>query len=60
MSMNFTFSRGYGEYQVVRPVGGCCYSNTSSADVLLRQQSAIVRSIGRHTCDTGGLWCFLR
>jgi len=48
MSMNFNFSRGYGECQVVRPIVWCCYSNTNSAEVLLLQQSAIARSMGPH------------
>jgi hypothetical protein len=48
MSMNFKFSGGYWEYQVVQAIGMCCCSNTSSADVLLQQQ-ATVRSMERHT-----------
>jgi hypothetical protein len=36
--MNFKFSRGYSEYQAPQSIGMCCYSNTSSADVLLQQQ----------------------
>jgi hypothetical protein len=36
--MNFTFSRGYGEYQAVQSIGMCCCSNTNSAEVLLEQQ----------------------
>jgi hypothetical protein len=43
MSMNFKFSRGYGECWVLESIGVCCYSNTNSADLLLRQQSAIAR-----------------
>jgi hypothetical protein len=49
MSMNFKFSGGYGEYQAVPLIDRCCYSNTHSADMLLRQQWV-----------TGGLECFLR
>jgi hypothetical protein len=44
MSMNFTFSRGYGEYQAVQSIGVCCCSNTHSAEVLLEQQWATARS----------------
>ena len=49
MSMNFKFSRGYGECQAVQSVGGCCYSNTKSAEVVLEKQWAIARSA---TCLT--------
>jgi hypothetical protein len=49
MSMNFKFSRGYGQCQAVQSVGGCCYSNTKSAEVVLEQQWAIARSA---TCLT--------
>jgi hypothetical protein len=55
MSMNFKFSRGYGECQVVQQSAGCCYSNTDSADVLLQQQHGAVRSMGDMADDTGGL-----
>jgi hypothetical protein len=48
MSMNFRFSRGYGQCQAVQAIGMCCYSNTSSAEVLLKQQRATVRSIDRY------------
>jgi hypothetical protein len=43
MSMNFKFSRGYGESQAVQPMGVCCCSNTTSAEVLLEQQRAATR-----------------
>ena len=46
MSMNFKFSGGYGECQAVPAIGVCCCSNTNSAEVLLQQQQATVRSIG--------------
>ncbi len=46
MSMNFKFSRGYGECRAVQPIGVCCYSNTNSAEVLLKQQWAAARSLG--------------
>jgi hypothetical protein len=46
MSMNFTFSRDYGEYQVVRAIEVCCYSNTNSAEVMLEQQRVTARSMG--------------
>ena len=49
MSMNFKFSRGYGECQAVQSVGGCCYSNTKSAEVVLEQQWATAPSA---TCLT--------
>ena len=55
MSMNFKFSRGYGENQPVQLIGVCCYSNTNSVDVLLEQQRAIARLMGRMPDDTGGL-----
>jgi hypothetical protein len=56
MSMNFKFSRGYSESQAVQSIGVCCYSNTSSAEVLLEQQWANARSMGPHMPDdTGGL-----
>jgi len=48
MSMNFKFSRDYGEYQGVPPIGVCCYSNTNSAEMLLEQQWARARSVGPH------------
>jgi len=48
MSMNFKFSRGYGEYQAVQSIGVCCYSNTNSAEVLLEQQGQAARSVGPH------------
>ena len=49
MSMNFKFSRGYGECQAVQSVGGCCYSNTKSAEVVLEQQErATAPRYGRH------------
>lgn len=48
MSMNFKFSGGYAEYQAVQSIGACCYSNTNSAEVLLGQQWATVRSKGPH------------
>jgi hypothetical protein len=38
MSMNFKFSRGYSECRAVQPIGVCCYSNTNSTEVLLKQQ----------------------
>jgi hypothetical protein len=38
MSMNFKFSRGYGEFRAVQPFGACCYSNTNSTEMLLEQQ----------------------
>jgi ribosome modulation factor len=38
MSMNFKFSRGYGECQAVQSIEMCCYSNINSAEVLLEQQ----------------------
>jgi hypothetical protein len=41
MSMNFKFSRPYGECEAVQSVGECCYSNTESAEVVLEQQWAI-------------------
>jgi hypothetical protein len=56
MSMNFKFSRAYGECQAVHSIEACCYGNTNSAEVLLEQQWATAPS----TDDTGGLWCFLR
>jgi hypothetical protein len=31
MSMNFKFSRAYGECQAVQSIRVCCYSNTNSA-----------------------------
>jgi hypothetical protein len=40
MSMNFKFSRGYGDCQVMDSIGVCCYSNTYSAEVVLEQQPA--------------------
>jgi hypothetical protein len=46
MSMNFRFSRDYGECQVVQSIGVCCYSNTNSAEVMLEQQRATARSMG--------------
>jgi hypothetical protein len=55
MSMNFKFSRGYGEYQLVRVVVMCCCSNTSSTDVLLEQQSATVWTMREMPDDAGGL-----
>jgi hypothetical protein len=55
MYMNFKFSRGYGEYQVVWSIVECCYSNTSSAEVQLEQQWATARSRGHKLDDTGGL-----
>ena len=54
MSMNLKFSRGYGECQAVQSVGGCCYSNTESAEVVLEQQWAI-RAKCHTPDDTGGL-----
>ena len=55
MSMNFKFSRGYGEYQAVQAMGVCCYSNTNSAKVLLEQQRQS-REVWGHISDgTGGL-----
>jgi hypothetical protein len=45
MSMNFKFSRGYGEYRATQSIGVCCYSSTDSTEVLLEQQRAAVRSI---------------
>ena len=55
MSMNFKFSRGYGECRMVSPAGLCCYGNTRSAEVLLEQQRATVRSMGEMAHDRGGL-----
>jgi hypothetical protein len=55
MSMNFKFSRGYGECQLLRSVVVCCYSNTGSADVLLEQQWAAAGVMGHMPHDTGGL-----
>jgi hypothetical protein len=54
MSMNFKFSRGYGECQAVQPIRVCCHSNTNSAEVLLEQQWATARSVGYTPDDTGG------
>ena len=49
MSMNFKFSRAYGECQAVRSLGVCCSGNTNSADVLLEQQErATAPRYGRH------------
>ena len=55
MSMNFTFSRGYGEYQAVQSIGVCCCSNTHSAEVLLEQQWQAPVGLGHMPDDTGGL-----
>ena len=55
MSINFTFSRGYGEFQTVQSPGACCSSNTNSADVLLEQQGQPRRVWGHMPADTGGL-----
>jgi hypothetical protein len=60
MSMNFRFSRGYGQCQVVRALVRCCYSNTGSAVVLPQQQPVIARISAAMPDDRGGLWCFLR
>ena len=49
MSMNFKFSRAYGECQAVQSIGVCCSGNTNSADVLLEQQGATARSATRLT-----------
>jgi len=43
--MNFTFSRGYAEYQAVQSIAVCCNSNTDSAEVLPEQQG-----------QTRGIW----
>jgi hypothetical protein len=55
MSMNFKFSRGYGRCQAVQSIGGCCYSNTNSAEVVLEQHRATARSMGHMPDNTGGL-----
>ena len=55
MSMNFRFSRGYGECPAVQQVAWCCCSNTDSADMLLQQQQATVRSTIGMAGYTGGL-----
>ena len=54
MSMNFKFSRGYGECRVVPSVGVCCYSNTNPAELLPQQQRpyGVLRDMSD---DTGGL-----
>jgi hypothetical protein len=55
MSMNFKFSRDYGECQAVQSIGVCCCSNTYSADVLLEQQGALAGLMEHMPDDTGGL-----
>jgi hypothetical protein len=55
MSMNFKFSRGYGEYQAVQHIRMCCYSNTHSAELLLQQQCATAENTGHISNDMGGL-----
>jgi hypothetical protein len=55
MSMNFKFSRGYGECQLIRSVAVCCSSNTGSAEVLLEHQRAAAGVMGYMPDDTGGL-----
>lgn len=55
MSMNFKFSRGYGECQAVQSTVVCCYSNTDSAEVVLEQQWVTPRSMGHMPDGTGGL-----
>jgi hypothetical protein len=52
--LEFQVLRGQGEYQVVQAIGVCCYSNTGSADLLLQQQLATVRTMGEVPADTGG------
>jgi hypothetical protein len=44
MSMNFKFSRGYGEFQAVQRIRMCCYSNTHSTHVLLEQHCTTEQS----------------
>ena len=55
MSINFKFSHGYGEYQPVQSIGGCCCSNTNSTEVLPEQQWHARRVWGHMPDDTGGL-----
>jgi hypothetical protein len=55
MSMNFRFSRDYGECQAVPAIRMCCYSNTYSAEVLLELQRETARRCAQMADDTGGL-----
>jgi hypothetical protein len=55
MSMNFWFSRGYGECRAIQSIGVCCYSNTNSAECCW-SSSGQLRGVWSHMPDdTGGL-----
>jgi hypothetical protein len=54
MFPNFKFSGSYSECKAVQSSVMCCHSNTTSAVVLLEQQSATARVMDSTLGDTGG------